>query len=319
MGTAGGLYHFRDVILKGNPSKFFVINADVCCSFPLAEITDFFVEKNAKAVILGTKVPMDVATNFGAIVSDSNGRVVHYVEKPESQLSNLINAGVYLFDKSLFDVIAEAKNSRENTGFDDYDEDNEVLGLEKDILVKLPETGAFYVYETKDFWRQIKTAGSAVPANALYLQQVFQSNPDSPGFAKPSANIVPPVYIDPSAIVDSTAKLGPDVSIGPGAKIGPGSRVKDSIILDDVEIKSNAVVLHSIVSKGAKVGKWARIEGSPTAVDDHESTVMKEGAKVHTVTILASDVIVGNEVFVQNTVVLPHKEIKNDVKNEVIM
>lgn len=322
MGTAGGLYHFRDVILKGNPSKFFVIHADICCSFPLKEINDLFEEKDAKAVILGTKVSKEVAGNFGAIVRDSDQKVVHYVEKPESQISNLINAGVYLFDKSLFDVIADARHARESSlkaAFHYDDDSEEVLSLEKDILVRLPETGAFYVYETKDFWRQIKTAGSAVPANALYLQQAFQANPNGPGLAQPSATIVPPVYIDPTAHVDPTAKLGPNVSIGPGAKIGPGSRVKDSIILDDVEIKQNAIILHSIVSKGSKVGSWARVEGSPTTIDDHNSTVIKDGAKVQTVTILASNVVVADEIHVQNTVVLPHKEIKSDVKNEVIM
>lgn len=321
MGTAGGLYHFRDMILKGNPSKFFVINADVCCSFPLKEIDELFEAKNAKAVILGTKVPAEVASNFGAIVSDKSQKVIHYVEKPESQLSNLINAGVYLFDKSLFDVIASAKAARDESDDSNFGEDDseDVLRLEKDILVRLPETGAFYVYETKDFWRQIKTAGSAVPANALYLQKAFQSNPNAPGLAAPSATIVPPVYIDPSAIVDPTAKLGPDVSIGPGAKIGKGARVKDSIILDNVEIKQNAIVLHSIASSGSKIGAWARIEGSPTPVDEHNSTVVKDGARVQIVSILSSNVVVADEVHVQNTIVLPHKEIKSDVKNEVIM
>lgn len=321
MGTAGGLYHFRDVILKGNPSKFFVIHADVCCSFPLKEIDDLFEAKNAKAVILGTKVPMEVASNFGAIVSDKSQKVVHYVEKPESKLSNLINAGVYLFDKSLFDVIASAKVARdENDDSNFADDDSEdVLRLEQDILVRLPETDAFYVYETKDFWRQIKTAGSAVPANALYLQQLFQANPNAPGLAAPSATIVPPVYIDPTATIDPTAKLGPDVSIGPGAKIGKGARIKDSIILDNVEIKQNAIVLHSIVSIGSKVGAWARVEGSPTAITDHDCTVVKDGARVQTISILSSNVVVADEVHVQNTIVLPHKEIKSDVTNEVIM
>lgn len=321
MGTAGGLYHFRDVIMKGNPSKFFVIHADVCCSFPLKEINQLFEAKNAKAVILGTRVPIDVASNFGAIVSDKSQKVIHYVEKPESKLSDLINAGVYLFDKTIFDVIASAKLARdehEDTSFGD-DESQDVLRLEQDILVRLPETNAFYVYETKDFWRQIKTAGSALPANALYLQKLFQTNPKAVGLAAPSATIVPPVYIDPSATVDPTAKLGPNVSIGPGARIGKGARVNDSIILDNVDIRPNAIVLHSIVASDSKVGQWARVEGSPCLVTDHETTVIKDGVRVQTVTILSSNVVVADEVHVQNTVVLPHKEIKSDVKNEVIM
>lgn len=313
MGTAGGLYHFRDVILKGSPSKFFVIHADVCCSFPLQEINELFEEKKAKAVILGTRVSKDRARNFGSIVAEPDSkRVLHYVEKPESQVSNLINAGVYLFDQTIFDVIAEAKAAHDEASTSRFgdDDDEDVLRLEQDVLVRLPQTGSFFVYETKDFWLQIKSAGSAVPANALYLQQLFQANPKTEGLLAPSANIVPPVYVDPTAIVDPTAKLGPNVSIGPGAKVGSGARVKDSIILGNVELKHDAVVLHSIVSVDSKVGSWARVEGTGSA----NTAGGNDG-----ITILASNVAVADEVHIQNALVLPHKEIKSDVKNEVIM
>jgi mannose-1-phosphate guanylyltransferase len=322
MGTAGGLYHFRDVILKGNPCKFFVIHADVCSSFPLKEIIALYEEKNAKAVILGTRVPAKVASNFGAIVADANQKVVHYVEKPESHISTLVNAGVYLFDQSLFNVIAEAKAKRDDelqNSIYGEDVDEDVLRLEQDVLTKLSETSDFYVYESKDFWRQVKEAGAAVPANSLYLQQLFQADPKSSGLAAPSATIVPPVFIHPTAQVDPTAKLGPDVSIGPNSKIGKGARIKDTIVLSDVEVKHDATVLHSILSEGSKVGAWARVEGSPTDLKEFTSSTIKDGIRVPTVTILASSVVVGDEVHVKNTVVLPHKEIKSDVKNEVIM
>jgi mannose-1-phosphate guanylyltransferase len=323
MGTAGGLYHFRDVILKGKPDNFYVIHADVCSSFPLVEISEFFAsKKDARAVILGTRVPAKIANNFGAIVANEDSKVIHYVEKPEGALSTLVNAGVYLFDQSLFDAIAEAKAEREEHArgaivSDEGDEDT--LRLEQDVLTKYAEGGHFYVYETKDFWRQIKEAGSAIPANSLYLQKLFQTDPKAPGLAQPSANIVPPVFVDPSASVDPTAKLGPDVSIGANVRIGPGARIKDAIVLDNVEVKANATVLHSILCNGAKIGRWARIEGSPTDLNSYSSSTVKDGVRVQTVTILANNVSVADEVHVQNTIVLPHKELKSDVKNEVIM
>lgn len=322
MGTAGGLYHFRDVILKGNPSKFFVIHADVCNSFPLEQINTLFEEKNARAVILGTRVPQKIASNFGAIVADEDKKVIHYVEKPESHISTLINAGVYLFDKSLFDVIAQARAERDELLKNEYyaeDVDEDVLRLEQDILSKMSQEDGFYVCETKDFWRQIKEAGSALPANTLYLQQLFQADPKAPGLVQPSATIVPPVFVDPTATVDPTAKLGPNVSIGPNAKIGKGVRIKNAIVLDNVEVKHDACVMHSILSNGSKVGAWARIEGSPTDLTSYSSSIIKDGVRVQTVSILASSVVVADEVHVKNTVVLPHKEIKDDVKNEVIM
>lgn len=328
LGTAGGLYHFRDAILKGRPDRFFVLNADVCCSFPLGEMLKLFEEKDAEAVILGTRVSNDAASNFGCIVSDAHRkRVLHYVEKPESHISNLINCGVYLFaTECIFPSIRSAIKRRsdrprmisypssenlESSFFAERDEDgekNEVLRLEQDILSDLADSNQFFVHETKDFWRQIKTAGSAVPANALYLQKAFQSQSEE--LAPPSANILPPVFIHPTATVDPTAKLGPHVSIGPRAVIGAGVRVKESIVLEDVEIKHDACVLYSIIGWNSRVGAWARVEGTPTPVGSHSTSIIKNGVKVQSVTILGKECGVGDEVRVQNCVCLPYKELK---------
>ncbi|KAJ9640342.1 hypothetical protein H2199_005881 [Coniosporium tulheliwenetii] len=338
LGTAGGLYHFRDAILKGRPDRFFVLNADVCCSFPLNEMLKLFEEKHAEAVILGTRVSNDAATNFGCIVSDAHTkRVLHYVEKPESHISNLINCGVYLFStECIFPSIKSAMKRRterprlfsypssENLESsymeaqeDEDGEKTEVIRLEQDILSDLADSRQFFVLETKDFWRQIKTAGSAVPANALYLMKAFQSQSEE--LAPPSANIIPPVFIHPTAKVDPTAKLGPNVSIGPNAHVGAGVRIKEAIVLDGAEIRHDACVLYSIVGWNSRVGAWARVEGTPTPVTSHNTSIVKNGVKVQSITILSKECAVADEVRVQNCVCLPYKELKRDVCNEVIM
>ncbi|KAF2860572.1 nucleotide-diphospho-sugar transferase [Piedraia hortae CBS 480.64] len=338
LGTAGGLYHFRDAILKGQPERFFVLNADVCCSFPLRQMLELFEKKGAEAVILGTRVPKEAATNFGCIVSDpESARVLHYVEKPESYISDLINCGVYLFStQAIFPSIKSAMKRRADRPrlvsypssealdsahiqrpVDDDGEKTEVIRLEQDVLSDLADTCKFFVLETKDFWRQIKTAGSAVPANALYLMKTFQTQPDD--LAKPSANILPPVFIHPTAKVDPTAKLGPNVSVGPRAQIGAGVRIKEAIILEDADIRHDACILYAIVGWGSRVGAWARVEGTPTPAREHTTSVVKNGMKVQSITILGKECVVGDEVRVQNCVCLPYKELKRDVMNEVIM
>lgn len=58
LGTGGGIYHFRDQIVSGNPEAFFVLNADVCSAFPLTEMLSFQKEHGEpnSFVILGTTV-----------------------------------------------------------------------------------------------------------------------------------------------------------------------------------------------------------------------------------------------------------------------
>ncbi|KAK2067312.1 hypothetical protein P8C59_001063 [Phyllachora maydis] len=342
LGTAGGLYHFRDALLKGRPERIFVMNSDVCCSFPLNDMLRLFQDKDAEAVILGTRVGEEAATNFGCIVSDAHTRrVLHYVEKPESRISNLINCGVYLFStEAIFPSIRTAIKRRadrparlvpypssENleSSFvldDDFDDNdsgrqNEVIRLEQDILGDMADSKQFYVHETKDFWRQIKTAGSAIPANALYLQKAQQAGAQE--LAAPSPNVLPPVFVHPTASVHPTAKLGPNVSIGPRATVGAGARVKEAIVLDDAEIKHDACVLYSIIGWSSRVGAWARVEGRQIPATSHTTSIIKNGVKVQAITILGKECSVQDEVRVQNCVCLPFKELKRDVADEVIM
>jgi mannose-1-phosphate guanylyltransferase len=286
-----------------------------------------FEEKSAEAVILGTRVAEDAATKYGCVVSDPNTKqVLHYVEKPESKISNLINCGVYLFDtECIFPAIAKSYKRRQDrprlisypsaehmeaSFYADEDESgtSQVISFEQDILPDLADTRQFFVLETRDFWRQIKTAGSALPANALYLTKAFQAQ--SAELTKPSGTMLPPVYIHPTARVDPSAKLGPNVSIGPRVVIGAGVRIRDSIILEDVEIKHDSCILYTIVGWGSKIGAWARVEGSPLPVTSHSTTVIKNGVKVQSITILGKECSVGDEVKIQNCVCLPYKELK---------
>lgn len=118
-------------------------------------------------------------------------------------------------------------------------------------------------------------------------------------------------YVHASAKVHSSAKLGPNVSVAPGCRVGPGARLLNCILLDDVEVRDNAVVQNAIVGWKSSIGKWARVQGSIDA-ENRSSTKI-------TVAILGEDVKVSDEVVVVNCIVLPHKEIKVSVKDEVIL
>ena len=62
LGTAGGMYHFRDQILSRNTELFFVMNCDVCGDFPLVEMLDFHRQRENRSTctVMGTEVKDDV-------------------------------------------------------------------------------------------------------------------------------------------------------------------------------------------------------------------------------------------------------------------
>ncbi|GAA5812226.1 hypothetical protein MFLAVUS_005676 [Mucor flavus] len=326
LGTAGGIYHFRDEIIRGNPQQFFVMHVDVASTFPLNEMLAAHMKHRGLCTMLSTKIVREQANKYGCLVQDpETNQVLHYVEKPETFISDLISCGVYLFDVAVFTEIKNAIDNKKEQdalmiqdSFSTFASADGKLSLERDLLRPLSESKKLYVYVTDGFWKQIKTAGSAISANAAYLQLQQSENSSRLAKNKPDGpEIIGAVYIHPSAQVDATAKIGPNVSIGPRVNIGKGVRVKDSIILDNVTIGHASCIIHSVIGWNSKIGAWARVEG--TAVNDHNEEMMKNGVKVQSITILGKEVSVLDETIIRNCIVLPHKELKSSYHSQILM
>ena len=276
-----------------------------------------------------TKVERSAASNYGCVVVDpETSLALHYVEKPETYVSDLVSTGIFVLDREIFQFIdkivqhrtMDPESDKEPDFLESIDRDFSQLRLEQDVLRPMSDQKKLSVYVSKDFWRQIKSAASAVPANAAYLQQEMRNG--SERLAEPSPHgpeIVGPVFVHPSAQVHPEAKIGPNVSIQAQVKIGPGVRIRDSIILDKAVIKDNAAVLNAIVGWESRIGRWSRVEGSSftTSHNDHEIT--HGGVKVNNICILGHDVAVKDEFFIRNTIVLPHKDLGTNQHNEIIM
>ncbi|KAH3665408.1 hypothetical protein OGAPHI_003592 [Ogataea philodendri] len=358
LGTAGGLYHFREEILRGNPDGFLVIHGDIVCSFPLQDMIRVYETKvreaeKIDALLFGVKLSnydLFVALNgseqssFGTIASQDDGKVVHYVEKPESKISDVINGGIYIFNESLFRRLSHAKISKitianDNTNFEFVDED--VISMEKDILHNIPDFGKTYVYQYKGFWKAIKTPSDALWANELYLERIAQDKSvvANKMLQKPSINIKPPVLIHPSATVnyENGTKIGPYVSIGRNCVVGAGTRISNSIILDGCEVGENSIILNSIISLNCKIGNWSRIEGTGINLISINDIVKRNGpTKIKKVLnadnsrvigikdsgnicILGSGTHINDDLYVLNSFILPNKSIKDDVRYEIVM
>ncbi|CAI9109569.1 OLC1v1009413C1 [Oldenlandia corymbosa var. corymbosa] len=321
-GSAGGLYYFRDLIMEDSPSHIFLLNCDVCCNFPLPEMLEAHKKYGGIGTLLVIKVSAESANEFGELVADPNTKeLLHYTEKPETFVSDLINCGVYIFTPEILDAISNVSSHREDranlrrvSSFEALQLatrslPKDFVRLDQDILSPLAGKKKFYTYETMDFWEQIKTPGMSLKCSGLYLAQFRHTTPHllASGDGTRSAKVVGDVYIHPSAKVHPTAKIGPNVSISANVRVAAGARLINCIILDDVEIKENAVVLHAIVGWKSSLGKWSRVQGQ----GDYN-------AKLGT-TILGESVGVEDEVVVINSIVLPHKTLNVSVQEEIIL
>lgn len=320
-GSAGGLFNFRDWLTEDGPTNIFVMNCDVCCSFPLTDMLVAHTKYKGIGTLLVKKVSAESASEFGELVADSEtGELLHYAEKPETFVSEWINCGVYIFTPQIFlaiqDVASQKKEHatlRRVSSFEALQTTKSVqsdfVRLDQDILTPLAGKKQLYTFETKDFWEQIKTPGMSLRCSSLYLTQYRQTAPEllAKGDGVKTATFVGDVYVHPSAKIHPTAKVGPNVSISANARIGPGVRLIGCIILDDVEVKENAVILHSIIGWRSSIGKWARVQG----INNYAT---KLG-----ITILGEAVSVEDEVVITSCIVLPHKALNMSVHDEIIL
>lgn len=142
-------------------------------------------------------------------------------------------------------------------------------------------------------------------------------------------------------------QLGPNVAIGPGVTIGPGVRIRESIVLEQAQIKDHTLILHSIVGRGCTIGAWTRVEGTPSDPDPNKPFAKmenpplfnNEGKLNPSITILGRlghtsaaahslshlhllagcFVQIPAEKILLNSIVLPHKELSRSFKNEIIL
>ncbi|XP_044484663.1 mannose-1-phosphate guanyltransferase alpha-B-like [Mangifera indica] len=321
-GSAGALYNFRDLIMEDSPSHIFLLNCDVCCSFPLPEMLDAHKRYGGLGTVLVIRVSAESASQFGELVADPvTHELLHYTEKPETFVSDRINCGVYIFTSDILTAIQgvstqrkDRENLRRVSSFEALQSatrsfPTDFVRLDQDILSPLAGKKQLYVYETMDFWEQIKTPGMSLKCSGLYLSQFRRTSPHvlASGDGTKNATIIGDVYVHPSAKVHQTAKIGPNVSISANAHIGAGVRLMSCIILDGVEIMENAVVTNAIVGWKSSIGRWSRVQ----AQGDYNA---KLG-----ITILGEAVAVEDEVVVTNSIVLPHKTLNVSVLEEIIL
>ncbi|XP_013401011.1 mannose-1-phosphate guanyltransferase alpha-A [Lingula anatina] len=337
LGTAGGLYHFRDQILAGNPEAFFVMNADVCGDFPLNEMLEFHRKtgNGDTHTMLGTEATQQQSLNYGCIVENKDTHeVVHYVEKPGSYVSSIINCGTYLFSPDIMKYLAAAfQKNQENFCTDSIESSlspstKECIFLESEIFMDLASTGKLFVYQTTNFWSQVKSAGATIYANRHYLAIYHRTHPDrlaKNGEGKPT--IIGDVYIHPSASVHESATLGPNVTVGKNVVIGEGVRVRESLVLEGSTILDHTLILYSIIGWNSVVGSWSRVEGTPNDPNPNKPFAKlevsdlfnSEGKLNPSITVIGSNVQIPSEVVILNSLVLPHKDLGRSYKNQIIL
>ncbi len=199
-------------------------------------------------------------------------------EKPSRPESNIINTGMYAFNKAIFDFL--------DSKLDIPDVLNEMLDQGKSITV----------VETNCTWLDIVYPWDILNLNAAILQKIPAV---LNGTTETNVSLIGHVSIGKGTIIHSNTYISGPVVIGDGCEIGPNvcifpatsiannvvispfTEIKNSVIGDDVHIASGSAVQDSVIDRGCLIGSHfcACSEEADINVDS-ENHAVKMGAMV---------------------------------------
>jgi len=209
---------------------FICLNSDILCRFPISKMIDDHKAKNATATILLTDV--EDPKRFGVVVTDESMKVKDFVEKPQTFISNRINAGVYIFSPKIVDFIPNLKSE---------------TSLEKEIFPQLVKNGVCFAVSLAagSIWLDLGTVQDYLKGSLIFMKEFLHQK-----------NIIPnETEIGKNVTLDSVIIIGKDV------RILDNCTLKNCVIFSGSTIYQNSVVENCIVHWGSLIGPFAKYSG----------------------------------------------------------
>jgi mannose-1-phosphate guanylyltransferase len=171
------------------------------------------------------------------VPTDDAGRVLAFLEKSPEPVTDQINAGCYVFRRSVVDEIPAGRP----------------VSVERETFPGLLASGATVLaYVDSSYWLDIGT-----PANFV------QGCRDLVLGVAPSAALPGPTgeaLILPGAVVADSAFVGGGTTVGTRCAVEAGARLDSAVLFDGARVGANAVVTRSVVGRDAVVGPGSVVE-----------------------------------------------------------
>lgn len=248
-GTAGAVAHVAPQ-LRGS---VVVVNGDNLLNLDLAAMLRAHEARGTVATISTDEV--DDPTGRGVVVSDGQGRVRAFQEKPApgTALARTVNTGVYLLEPS---AVAAIPRDR-------------FCAFEQDVFPALIDSGAAVrAFQSRHIWIDTGT-----PSGYLRAQQAVLD-----GQASAAAGTrIGTAWIDESVTIDSAAQIDGPIAVGFGSSIAAGAQVDRSSIGRECHVLTGARIERSAIWDGCQIEPNAAIHGSILGYNCY----VGDGARVH--------------------------------------
>jgi mannose-1-phosphate guanylyltransferase len=219
LGTAGGIAYAA----RGTRRPLLVLNGDSIRDVDLRELIAFHNDRGALATILLSAV--DDPARYGLVRVDADGRVRDFLEKPSPEQidTNLINAGVYVLEPEVLELIPEGR----------------AVSIEREIFPILAARGVVYALPLPGYWLDVGTPESYLQAHLDLMADEVRVDPNA--VIASTATFHRPCVVEAGCVVETAADVGPGAYLGAGSRVGPGARVRRAALLPGAIVEAGTV------------------------------------------------------------------------------
>lgn len=251
-GTANAVYQNLDYMESYHPDYVLILSGDHIYKMDYEVMLAFHKAHKADVTIAAMQMPMEEAGRFGIVVTDQNGQITRFEEKPDRPGSNLASMGIYIFSWPVLKEALIQLSRQPNCDFGRH------------IIPYCHANGKrMSAYEYNGYWKDVGTLESYWRANMELIDIIPEFNLYEE-YWKIYTNCMnlPPQYISLESVVDKCiisngteiyGELHSSV-IGAGVTVGKGSVIRDSIIMQDAAIGENCVIERAIIAENARIG-----------------------------------------------------------------
>jgi glucose-1-phosphate adenylyltransferase len=262
-GTADAVQQNFSFIKRDSPDLVLILSGDHIYTMDYEPMISFHLDQHADLTMGTINVPLEQASRFGILATDTKYRVTSFLEKPEKPPSTLANMGVYLFNRELLDkLLWEDRMNPESS----HDFGKNIIPnlVKSDARVfAFPYTGYWMDVGTfQSYWQAHMDMLSPTPKLKLYNRDwIIHTRTEE----RPPARLPASAHVYASMVCDG-CYIGADARVessvlSPGVVIRPGAVVRESIILTDSVIESGAVIERAIIDRRCHIGENARVGG----------------------------------------------------------
>lgn len=253
-GTSDAIYQNLSFFDRFHADLVLILSGDHVYHMNYNDMIQFHIKKRADLTIAMQEVPSSETTRFGMADVNEQGEISRFYEKPKECKTKIASLGIYVFTRDI--LVHRLREDAASSSAHDFG---------KNIIPKMINEDRVYCYLFNEYWRDVGTIEAYRDSNMEILDpnsginlgkwEVHTNSALREPHERGPARILSHGAVS-NSIISTGCTIEGEVThsiLSPGVTIHAGAKVKDSILLDNVEVGEGTFLENAILDKDVSV------------------------------------------------------------------